>query len=144
MSTDTINHPAHYQTRDGIEAIDVIEAMVGIDGHAANAIKYILRHKAKGKPAEDLGKARWYVDRLRVSKGRVGPRPELGDTYLTNVLGAFNLMGCPALAFISLMIALRSIAEDRYRSELELCSRYLYAAILQIEAEELRKAEVVG
>jgi hypothetical protein len=29
-----------------------------------NAIKYIARHKHKGKPLEDLKKARWYIERL--------------------------------------------------------------------------------
>lgn len=139
--SDTVNHPKHYQSEGGIEAIDVIEAMVGIEGHAANAIKYILRHQAKGKPAEDLAKARWYVMRLQTSSVRVSPRPELGDTYLRHVLTAFGLNGNPALALISLTLALRSVAEDRYRRELELFSHSLYAAIAQLEPTTRERAE---
>ena len=143
-TTDAVHHPAHYQTAAGIEAIDVIEALVGLDGHAANAIKYILRHKAKGRPAEDLAKAKWYVDRLRTSAVRVEPQPERGDThtYLRDVIAAFGLTGNSALAMISLSIALRSVAEDRYRQELEQCSWCLRASIAQIECEQRESAEV--
>ena len=33
------------------------------DFYLGNVIKYILRHNKKGKPLEDLKKARWYLDR---------------------------------------------------------------------------------
>ncbi len=59
---DMVNHPPHYITESGIEAIDVIEAFeLGFkDG---NCVKYVLRHKRKASPLEDLKKARWYLDR---------------------------------------------------------------------------------
>ena len=44
-------------------------------GHPGNAVKYILRADHKGKPIEDLEKARWYIDReiaMRKNKSRVG------------------------------------------------------------------------
>ena len=31
---------------------------------AGNVIKYIARHKHKGRPIEDLKKAKWYLERL--------------------------------------------------------------------------------
>ena len=57
---DEINSPKHY-TQGKIETIDYIEDMGYIEG---NIIKYISRYKFKGKPIEDLKKARWYIDRL--------------------------------------------------------------------------------
>ncbi len=62
---DMVNHPAHYN-RGGIETIDVIEAF-DLDYCTGNATKYIMRHRFKGKPLEDLKKARWYLDR-RISQ----------------------------------------------------------------------------
>ena len=64
--TDNVNHPAHYQRR-GVEAIDVIEAMVeGWPADSAyrlgNVLKYLWRHRQKGG-LESLRKARWYLDR---------------------------------------------------------------------------------
>ena len=59
---DVVNHPPHYKSDSGIESIDVIEGF-GLNFHLGNVIKYILRHDKKGKPLEDLKKARWYLDR---------------------------------------------------------------------------------
>lgn len=62
IKPDMINHPPHYKSDSGIESIDVIEGF-GLNFHLGNVIKYILRHDKKGKPLEDLKKARWYLDR---------------------------------------------------------------------------------
>jgi len=58
----SVNHPKHYNTGK-IEVIDAIEEwnMGFCDG---NVIKYVARHKHKGKPIEDLKKAKWYLERL--------------------------------------------------------------------------------
>lgn len=61
-SPDPINHPSHYQSKSGIEVIDVIEAF-DLGFHSGNAIKYILRAGKKGDRIEDLRKAQWYLDR---------------------------------------------------------------------------------
>ena len=58
---DMVNNPPHYKV-GGIESIDVIEAF-GLGFNLGNTIKYILRHKLKGNPLQDLQKARWYLDR---------------------------------------------------------------------------------
>ena len=63
---DAIN-PSHYQ-KGKVECIDAIEsATAGLEGIEAfctgNAIKYLYRWKEKGG-AEDLRKARWYINRL--------------------------------------------------------------------------------
>ena len=65
---DMINHPPHYKSKSGLEAIDVIEAFVyGLEGIEAtdtgNVLKYVLRWKWKNG-IEDLKKARWYIDHL--------------------------------------------------------------------------------
>lgn len=61
---ETVNHPEHYN-QGKIEVIDYIEDLgMGEDFCAGNAIKYISRYKYKGKPLDDLKKARWYIDRL--------------------------------------------------------------------------------
>ena len=64
----SVNHPDHYQSKTGIEVIDVIEAFTdGLNGVEAfdtgNAIKYICRWKNKNG-VEDLEKARWYIEHL--------------------------------------------------------------------------------
>ncbi len=66
-SNDKINHPAHY-TQGGVECIEAIAAAaIGLEGIevycTANAIKYLWRWKRKNG-AEDLRKARWYIDYL--------------------------------------------------------------------------------
>lgn len=59
---DLVNHPAHYQTDNGLEVIDVIEAY-GLGFHRGNAVKYILRAGKKDEYTQELEKARWYLDR---------------------------------------------------------------------------------
>ncbi|MBQ1188304.1 MAG: DUF3310 domain-containing protein [Peptococcaceae bacterium] len=44
------------------EVIDAIEEW-GLNFSLGNAVKYIARADHKGKPVEDLEKARWYIDR---------------------------------------------------------------------------------
>lgn len=57
---ETVNHPAHYQSATGLEAIDVIDAF-GLGFCLGNVVKYVLRH-GKKNGLEDLKKARWYLD----------------------------------------------------------------------------------
>lgn len=64
----TINHPEHYISETGIEAIDVIESftfdLVGIEAvDTGNILKYICRWKKKNG-LQDLKKARWYLNHL--------------------------------------------------------------------------------
>lgn len=65
---DMVNSPPHYQTPNGLETIDVIEAFTGdLCGIEAvctgNVLKYMCRWKKKNG-IEDLKKAQWYLERL--------------------------------------------------------------------------------
>jgi len=46
-----------------IRPIDYIDSW-DFDFTTGNIIKYVSRHKLKGRPLRDLKKARWYLDRL--------------------------------------------------------------------------------
>ena len=59
---DLVNSPPHYQSKGGIESIDVIESFE-LGFNLGNAIKYILRCENKGNKKQDLEKARWYLNR---------------------------------------------------------------------------------
>jgi hypothetical protein len=58
---DMVNSPPHY-TAGGIETIDFIEAK-NLNYNLGNAVKYITRAGLKGDRAEDLQKAKWYIER---------------------------------------------------------------------------------
>ena len=61
-----VNKPPHYQSAE-IECIDAIRAATGDGFHyhlQGTILKYLWRYRYKGKPLEDLKKARWYLDRL--------------------------------------------------------------------------------
>ena len=67
-SIERVNHPSHYQTKSGIECIDVMEActeeLSGAEAvNTCQIIKYIWRWKKKNG-LEDLKKTRFYLDRL--------------------------------------------------------------------------------
>lgn len=63
-----VSHPDHYQSKSGLEVIEVIEAFTsdlkGIEAvDTANVIKYICRWKKKNG-LQDLKKAMWYLQNL--------------------------------------------------------------------------------
>ena len=63
---DPVNYPSHYN-KGGIGCIDAIKSCQG-DGFKyylqGSAIKYLWRHEHKGKPIEDLEKAKWFINKL--------------------------------------------------------------------------------
>lgn len=63
-----VSHPSHYQSRTGLETIEVIEAFTseleGIEAvDTGNVLKYMCRWKAKNG-LQDLKKAAWYLEHL--------------------------------------------------------------------------------
>ena len=64
---DPVNRPEHYNNGK-MECIDAIHGMLTHDEYIGylrgNALKYNWRCRDKGKPIEDLRKARWYEERL--------------------------------------------------------------------------------
>lgn len=56
---DAINNPDHYKWLP-VEAIEITEHFNFVLG---NVLKYVMRADRKGRPLEDLKKARWYLDR---------------------------------------------------------------------------------
>jgi hypothetical protein len=60
--TDAVNHPPHYQSKAGIEVIDVIEAF-NLGFNLGNTVKYVLRAGSKGERLKDLRKGMWYLQR---------------------------------------------------------------------------------
>jgi len=64
---DSVSKPEHYNS-GSMECIDAIKGMLTHDEYIGylrgNALKYNWRCRYKGKPIEDLRKARWYEERL--------------------------------------------------------------------------------
>lgn len=80
---DMVNHPPHYN-QHGVECIDAIKATTGDnfkDYLKGNIMKYLWRFNYKGKPEEDLQKAKWYLDRLisEVAVSRYKNTPDVQD-----------------------------------------------------------------
>jgi hypothetical protein len=59
---EQVDHPDHYQSKEGLESIDVIEAFE-LGFNLGNAVKYLLRANKKGNKEIDLRKAIWYIER---------------------------------------------------------------------------------
>lgn len=60
---DMVNHPPHYKTDSGLEAIEVIEAFFHDNYHLGTAFKYLARAGKKDDAVQDLEKAMWYIRR---------------------------------------------------------------------------------
>ena len=67
MNNDNINYPKHYNINwtgeQAIETYDYINSWK-MEYAEGNIIKYVSRHKYKGKALQDLKKARWYLNKL--------------------------------------------------------------------------------
>lgn len=58
---DAVHHPAHYTTHpSGVECIAIVEHMTF---NVGSAVKYLWRLGKKDDVIQELGKARWYIDR---------------------------------------------------------------------------------
>lgn len=64
---DEVTKPEHYNS-GAVECIEAIEASMSPEEFKGylkgNCLKYLWRYQYKGKPAQDLAKAQWYLDRL--------------------------------------------------------------------------------
>lgn len=58
---DPVERPAHY-CQGKIEVIDFLDDQK-FNYRIGCTVKYLSRYRHKGKPLEDLQKARWYLDR---------------------------------------------------------------------------------
>lgn len=84
--SDNVNHPHHYNWHpSGVEVIQITEHLNFCLG---NAIKYILRCDHKGRPLEDLEKARWYIDR-EIARRRLIAEPS-NDQLLAEMRAALQ------------------------------------------------------
>lgn len=65
MKKEMVNHPEHYQGKNGKEVIDVIERRE-MEFHLGNSFKYLARKGCKeGNPEElEIRKSKWYIDRF--------------------------------------------------------------------------------
>ena len=65
---DMVHHPSHYNYKS-LECKDIIKVMTeGLEGEEAYymgaIVKYLYRYPKKGKPIEDLNKAKTYIDMI--------------------------------------------------------------------------------
>lgn len=68
MEDNMVDHPSHYQSDSGLEAMDAIDAFTShLKGYEAtrtfNILKYVMRWKKKDG-LKDLKKARYYLNDL--------------------------------------------------------------------------------
>lgn len=69
---DLVNHPPHYGAVNGVEPLDVMEAL-DLPHHLSCVLKYVWRYRRKDG-LQDLKKARFYLDRfikLQEARGHV-------------------------------------------------------------------------
>ena len=81
---DNVNHPQHYEGSTSIECIQAMHLAFGGVGVCyfclCNAFKYVWRYKNKNG-AEDLDKAKWYMNHANEILGRGIQNSELYTMY---------------------------------------------------------------
>lgn len=65
--TDPVNHPDHYNMTPR-ETFETIRGALPFEGfisyNIATVLKYTCRHPYKGKPIQDLKKAKWHLEAM--------------------------------------------------------------------------------
>ena len=65
---DPVNKPLHYALEGGLECIDYMRQVLGLDGFIeychGNVIKYQHRYKYKNTPLQDMEKAQYYLNKM--------------------------------------------------------------------------------
>lgn len=56
---DPVSKPKHYNSHPS--GVEIIELTRELSFDLGNAVKYVMRHKHKGNPKQDLEKAVWYL-----------------------------------------------------------------------------------
>ena len=84
--TDNVNHPAHYEAGP-FECVELTRLYPFMGG---NAIKYVYRHRLKGREVEDLRKALWYLDHAEPD--------ELRPSYTRRDVRAFGAVTPPPMS----------------------------------------------
>jgi hypothetical protein len=102
---DPVNSPKHYADNDGgIECIEAIEASMSMEEFKGflkgNVQKYVWRYAQKNG-AEDLKKAKWYLERLITLRGMEEAMSNTMKETTKEVLGVrydpddYMASGCP-------------------------------------------------
>jgi len=83
---DPVHSPIHYADGNGVECIEAIEASMSMEEFKGflkgNVQKYVWRYAQKNG-AEDLKKAKWYLERLITIV-------EMGEAFESTVAGTIN------------------------------------------------------
>ncbi|WP_217983818.1 DUF3310 domain-containing protein [Turicimonas muris] len=107
MSTDIVNHPAHYESQAiVIQPIDLYEKLPFCLG---NALKYVFRagHKDGSSELEDLKKALWYLERYKKSSGALAMDEYEGQSF-------YQLAYCLEFSKSEILSAARDLATGFY------------------------------
>lgn len=91
MTSDPVNHPAHY-TAGAVECIDAIEAAMTFEEFVGflrgQMIKYVWRLGRKGDGLEDVEKALWYGRRLADKLDEMKAVAEEDDAFIASLSDA--------------------------------------------------------
>lgn len=135
-TTEQIDHPVHYQTAAGIEAIEVMERY-GLGPHLFVAMKHLLRAGKKGDVLTDLRKADWYMTRMFGRDVSAFENRYDAEFWCApdEVVKAFALSGHHAEAVRNILLAAEfEEGSAAVRNHLALAFRALNAAIADAEA----------
>lgn len=105
VKVEAVNHPAHYQTAAGIEAIEVIEKY-DLGFCLGSAFKYLTRAGKKSRltELEDLKKAAWYLKRWRERPYYSEPAEDVWHwANPVKIVSAFGLSGPRASAVMYIL-----------------------------------------
>jgi len=83
---EEIDKPAHYVSKSGMEAIEIIEAF-DLNFNLGNVVKYVLRAGKKECKRTDLEKAKWYLEREMAKACKEDIKEEV-DAILKHIFGS--------------------------------------------------------
>lgn len=78
---DMVNNPPHYKLGNGMEAIEMIEALLTEEEFRGylkgNNLKYMIREPHKGNSEQDVAKSIWYAERYKEALAKKTDKPDV-------------------------------------------------------------------
>lgn len=112
---EKINHPEHYKGNkyEAIDIIDDYQLGFNLGFNLGNAVKYILRAGKKGDTAEDLKKAKWYIEheicKLMNEKERKKEKEQVDEANVQTAIAHSEMQQVVAVYRICTALALNKL-----------------------------------
>lgn len=136
MKEDTVNKPKHYQGKNGVQAVTIIDMAADnfdLPWRLTHALKYLLRYKEKGG-AESLRKAIWYIESTIEKEYGIKKEEPLKSYTKSEEKHAFRLAKCTLTNKLFLLLGSSAEIDSVIKYSKGASSFYKYLSVVDLSS----------